>query len=359
MNSTFGANNNQLQMLSGSSAGGYLLGNGTWTFKYSNADRLAAVLSGSTVVATYRVNAQGQRISKNVGGAIVFFFYDEQGRILGEYDGTGRLIEETIWLEDLPVATLRPTGAGGIPTPINIYYVHADHLGGARAVTRPSDNKLMWQWDNLDPFGANLPNESPAGQVPFRYNLRFPGQYYDAETGTHYNYFRDYDPTIGRYEQSDPIGLNGGLNTYAYVKASPVRWSDARGLIIKICTRAATGMPGNHRYLWDSRTGQTCGMEQFSGVGGDPFKGEKGPNGGDYCTEVADSDGVESLIMRCCETKNKTGWWFPFVNDCFTVSKDCVQRYAPGYVPDDIGRLSNSCSSCWKGNNAPDLPPLY
>lgn len=230
MNSTFGASSNQLQMLSGSSAGGYLLGSGTWTFKYSNADRLATVLSGSTVVATYRVNAQGQRVSKNVGGAIVYFFYDEQGRILGEYDGTGRLIEETIWLEDLPVATLRPTGAGGIPTPVNIYYVHADHLGSARAVTRPSDNKLMWQWDNLDPFGANLPDESPAGQGTFKYNLRFPGQYYDAETGTHYNYFRDYDPTIGRYEQSDPAGLKSDINTYAYVSGSPVRWSDPYGL---------------------------------------------------------------------------------------------------------------------------------
>ncbi len=160
-------------------------------------------------------------MSKNVGGAITYFFYDERGHILGEYDGTGRLIEETIWLDDLPVATLRPTGAGGMPTPISIYYVHADHLGSVRAVTRPSDNKLMWQWDNLDPFGANPANENPAGLGVFKYNLRFPGQYYDAEVGTHYNYFRDYDPMIGRYTESDPIGLDGGINTFAYVLNSP------------------------------------------------------------------------------------------------------------------------------------------
>ena len=82
--------------------------------------------------------------------------------------------------------------------------MHADHLGSPRAVTRPSDNAIMWRWDNTDPFGANAANENPAGQGTFKYALRFPGQYYDAETGTHYNYFRDYDPTIGRYEESDP-----------------------------------------------------------------------------------------------------------------------------------------------------------
>jgi RHS repeat-associated protein len=60
--------------------------------------------------------------------------------------------------------------------------------------------------------------------------LRFPGQYYDAESGLNYNYFRDYDSATGRYVQSDPIGLNGGLNTYAYVNNSPVTSFDRFGL---------------------------------------------------------------------------------------------------------------------------------
>ena len=64
----------------------------------------------------------------------------------------------------------------------------------------------------------------------FSFNLRFPGQYYDAETGLHYNYFRDYDPSVGRYVESDPIGLRGGLNTYAYVN-DPLTQLDPLGLM--------------------------------------------------------------------------------------------------------------------------------
>jgi RHS repeat-associated protein len=88
----------------------------------------------------------------------------------------------------------------------------------------------VWQWDNSDPFGNNLPNENPAGQGAFNFNLRFAGQYFDRETNTHYNINRDYDPSIGRYIESDPIGLAGGINTFGYANQNPLSFSDPFGL---------------------------------------------------------------------------------------------------------------------------------
>ncbi len=108
--------------------------------------------------------------------------------------------------------------------------MHADHLGTPRAITRPADNQLVWKWDNTEPFGNSLPNENPSGLGVFQMNLRHPGQYYDQEVNTFYNYHRDYDPSTGRYRQSDPIGIRDGLNTYAYVGSRPLVGTDPYGL---------------------------------------------------------------------------------------------------------------------------------
>ena len=97
-------------------------------------------------------------------------------------------------------------------------------------VSGQPDNAIVWKNDNTEPFGNSVPNENPSGLGTMEYNLRFPGQYYDQETGTFYNYFRDYRPDEGRYIQSDPIGLRGGLSTYSYVLNNPLRSRDPRGL---------------------------------------------------------------------------------------------------------------------------------
>ena len=89
----------------------------------------------------------------------------------------------------------------------------------------------MWRWDQQEPFGNNPANDDADGNaVAFDLPLRLPGQRYDQETGLHYNYFRDYDPSLGRYGESDPVGLRGGLNTYVYVSAASLRFSDKFGL---------------------------------------------------------------------------------------------------------------------------------
>jgi RHS repeat-associated protein len=69
----------------------------------------------------------------------------------------------------------------------------------------------------------------------FTYNLRFPGQYYDAETGKHYNYFRDYDAAIGRFLESDPIGMDGGTDTFGYGLLAPLNMTDSTGLLPDGC----------------------------------------------------------------------------------------------------------------------------
>jgi RHS repeat-associated protein len=113
--------------------------------------------------------------------------------------------------------------------------VHPDHLGTPRAVTRASDNQFVWKWDNTEPFGNSAPNDNPSGLGTFVFNHRFPGQYFDVETGTHYNYKRDYDPSLGRYLQSDPIGLEGGLSTYGYAFSDPLSFADPTGENAVLC----------------------------------------------------------------------------------------------------------------------------
>lgn len=117
-----------------------------------------------------------------------------------------------------------------------VYYIHADHLNTPRLIT-DSANNTVWQWENSDPFGNNV----PAANNGFEFNLRFPGQYFDRETNLHYNYFRDYDPATGRYIQSDPIGLEGGINTYLYANAAPTMYTDPLGLNPAIAIQGAGG----------------------------------------------------------------------------------------------------------------------
>jgi len=113
----------------------------------------------------------------------------------------------------------------------NVYFIYADQLNAPRAITNQAGTTTVWRWDSDDPFGNNAANENPGGAGAFVFNLRFPGQYYDKETNLHYNYYRDYDPAIGRYIQSDPIGLKGGVNTYAYVENNPLARVDPHGLL--------------------------------------------------------------------------------------------------------------------------------
>jgi RHS repeat-associated protein len=214
---------------------GNLRNDATAQYYYSDRGRMFASFKGGNW-SFYGHDGLGQRVKKSWSSSIIFFAYDEDGKLLGEYlyDNSvtpiGIPIREYVYLGDMPIAVL--TGNWTAP---EISYIYTDQIDRPWMVTNTL-NQIRWRWDT-EPFGSNQPNSNPSGLGTFTFPLRFPGQYYDAETGLHYNYFRDYDPQIGRYVQSDPIGLEGGVNTYAYVGSNPLTHSDPTGLEVEVRCR--------------------------------------------------------------------------------------------------------------------------
>jgi RHS repeat-associated protein len=234
---TYGASNHRLSSVGGISrtyntAGETTaLGNGK-TFTYTDDHRLLNVLAQAKLQMSNVYNARGERIGKSVtkaGGGVANsrqFVYDSAGHLLGEYTAAGARVKEYVWIEDVLVAVLGTFDAS------TYQFVEADQLGTPRAVIHPTKNVIVWRWDlNPTAFGGHLPNGNPDGDsLTYDLNLRFPGQYYDAESGLNYNRFRDYDPSVGRYLQSDPVGLQAGPSTYSYVDSAPLQAVDPTGL---------------------------------------------------------------------------------------------------------------------------------
>ncbi|MGP5910623.1 RHS repeat domain-containing protein, partial [Pseudomonas aeruginosa] len=178
---------------------------------YDAQGRLQSVSLDGQQVAEYRYNALGQRIVKLTPESVTTYLYGPDGQLLGEaeHNGSGRKLRAQyyLWLDSLPLATIDADydaqGKVGNPT---LLYLHGDHLDTPRLATDAS-GQIAWQWQS-DAFGRGEALSQGSTQI----NLRFPGQYYDAESGLHYNYFRDYDPETGRYVESDPVETLRKLN---------------------------------------------------------------------------------------------------------------------------------------------------
>lgn len=171
---------------------------------------------GSTT--NYRYNALDQRVLKSSGGGNTRYVYAGQNTLLAERAWASHT-QQAVWTTHLYLAG-QPVGVVKGNT---LSWVHSDHLGRPEMATNGS-GQHVWRAANWA-FNRSVVQEQIGG-----YNLGFPGQYYDAESNLWQNGFRDYEPSLGRYMQSDPIGLHGGISTYSYVGGSPTGYLDPLGL---------------------------------------------------------------------------------------------------------------------------------
>ncbi|KAB2841326.1 MAG: hypothetical protein F9K47_11590 [Burkholderiales bacterium] len=186
---------------------------------YDVAERLTQVESETgTPIGSYAYDPFGRRLKKTTAAETIYFLHGEEG-LLAEYDATGNPMATYGW---------EPQGMWGT-SPVwkkegsNTYFYANDHLGTPQLLTDAS-GQIVWK-GRAEAFGKTTVDAAST----VTNNLRFPGQYFDAETGMHYNYFRDYESTIGRYVQSDPFGTESEHNTYDYAGARPVLDIDESG----------------------------------------------------------------------------------------------------------------------------------
>jgi RHS repeat-associated protein len=218
---------------------GNTLATSDFAANYDLSNRMVA-LTKAGITTTYSHNGMGQRVRKFSSSgptSTMLFVYGQDGNLLGEYDATGKPIKEYVWLGMTPIAVFTPDPVNAANPPLTSY-IHADHIDTPRAVVDQND-KLRWRW-MAEPFGTSVAETNPANLGAFSFNLRFPGQYFDQESGLNYNWWRSYDAVTGRYITSDPVGLDGGLNTFLYVVGDPINYIDPNGLICVYSQSART-----------------------------------------------------------------------------------------------------------------------
>jgi len=218
---------------------------------YNAARRPVSIYEGNELVATYRYNLSGERIAKTVrspgssAAPVTTYYLYQSSRLVAEADASGRLTSHYLYFNGKPVAKVdvstppsairalwqgvrnlfSPVELDTRSGPAKLYFLHTDHLGLPQLATDAMQS-VVWRGES-DAFGQMTRQWSPSG---LRIDLRLPGQLFDAETGTHYNYYRDYDPSTGRYTTVDPLGIDGGFNPFTYTANNPLTATDGLGL---------------------------------------------------------------------------------------------------------------------------------
>lgn len=198
-------------------------------FVYNDANRMSAVRQGGVTTMNYAYNGKGEQVRRVNGANDTLIVYDEAGHWLGEYDSAGTPKQQVVWLDDLPVGLV----IGAVTANQPLHYIEADALRSPRVIVDAQRDVAVWAWPLTgEVFGSDLPLEDyDANGQTLSFGLRFAGQQTDVASGLNQNYYRDYDPTIGRYIQSDPVGLAAGPSTYGYVRGQPLTSVDPKGLI--------------------------------------------------------------------------------------------------------------------------------
>ncbi len=224
---------------------------------------------------------------------------DNTGNVLARYTGT-KAIDESL-------AELR----SGITS-----YYQVDALGSVTSLSNPAGT--LANTYTYDSFGK-LAASTGTLVNPFQYT----GRDNDSETGLRYYRARYYDQTIGRFISEDPIRFAGSYGFYVYTRNRPVDATDPTGLWILVCSRggfqnASPSGIGNRSYYWDTFNMRSCGR-------GDQSENENPTTPGTFCRLVPGSDYHENNVMRCCQSEDKNpGRWFPWWNDCHTLTSNCL-----------------------------------
>ncbi|MNV00997.1 putative deoxyribonuclease RhsC [compost metagenome] len=227
------ANSHRLMSVDGEARSYDAAGNttsvGSRAFSYNDANGVHRVKRRSVLVESYGYNHRGERVLRiPVAGELQITLYDEAGQWIGNYGGDGQAQQQAIWLDNYPIAVMNAPSAG-VP---DLACIQPDHLGTPRVVIDPLRDVAIWNWSSQsEAFGNRGPANDPDGDgAVFDLSLRFPGQQATAASGLLYDYKREYDPVAGRYSQSDPIGLMGGVSTFCYVGGNPISLIDLLGM---------------------------------------------------------------------------------------------------------------------------------
>ncbi|HDQ6007080.1 TPA: RHS repeat protein [Shigella flexneri] len=302
---------------------------GTQSYRYDAEHRMVEV---TTARGTYRYvyDALGRRTEKqhiSPDGKPynrTKFLWDGM-RLAQESrpEGTGSLYIYRDQGSYEPLARVDKAGKEG---PNRILYFHTDVNGAPEEMT-DSDGKIVWE-TGYQVWGNTIQEKDHGG---VEQNLRYQGQYLDRETGLHYNLHRYYDPDVGRFMVTDPIGLRGGLNLYSYAP-NPLKYADPLGL-----TPCAVSNQKANRLLDSSETKVTVRsrsdaellfMDRYLGHNYKNMTGESGPS-------------TKNLMEYLTENKTKAGsyHWDDIKDPSVTKPSYRVSGHGPGNPDGDLPHL--------------------